>query len=138
MRADDNASARQWLGAWLTDSSGGLADVFQWHGETFSIPAGAQRIFSNAFCANQMFVMGPHLAMQCHVEMSVEMISTWCASWPAEVDGLDPLPATVQTPEAMLAVAPARLAAMRQLADQLYAVWIRGVNLNGMHTLGAD
>jgi len=126
-RAENNDSARHWLGDWLP-RTGGQAEVFQWHGETFSIPSGAQQILSNDFCTNQMFAQGPHLAMQCHVEISAEMIAAWCAAWPDEVTGLDPLPATVQTPPQMLAEAPARLASMRSLADQLYSVWIGGLN----------
>ena len=126
MRAENNASASLWLGSCLGASSG-RAEVFQWHGETFSIPPGAQRIFTNEFCANQMFTLGPHLAMQCHVEMTLELIKEWGTSWPAEVLGLDPLPSTVQTPETMLADAPLRLPAMRRFANQLYSVWIGGL-----------
>jgi GMP synthase-like glutamine amidotransferase len=126
VRSEDNASARRWLGDWLAGSRG-EAGVFQWHGETFSIPAGAERLFSSPFCDNQMFALGPHLAMQCHVEMSAAMIEEWCSSWPAEVRGLEPLPASVQTPEQMLKEAPERLLRMRQLADQLYSVWINGL-----------
>lgn len=126
VRSEDNASARHWLGDWLA-TSGGVANVFQWHGETFSIPAGAERLFSSTFCDNQMFALGPHLAMQCHVEMTAGMINEWCATWPAEVEGLEPLPASVQTPEQMLEAIPERLPSMRQLADQLYTVWIKGL-----------
>ena len=126
VRSENNDSARHWLGQWL-GTSGGEASVFQWHGERFSIPAGAQRLFSSPFCDNQMFALGPHLAMQCHVEMTAEMIEEWCACWPAEVQGLDPLPASVQTPEQMRKEAPERLVNMRQLADQLYSVWIKGL-----------
>ena len=122
----DKEIARLWLGDWL-DETAGLADVFQWHGETFSLPPGAQRLFTNDFCTNQAFVLGPHLAMQCHVEMTPEMIAAWCKSWPAEVQGVAPLPASVQTPQQMLAEATGRLPAMRRLADQLYSVWIGGL-----------
>jgi len=123
--AENNDSARHWLGEGLDQTF--VATVFQWHGETFSIPSGAQRILTNEFCANQMFARGLHLAMQCHVEMTIEMISEWCKSWPAEVEGLDPMPLTVQTPEQMLAQWQDRLPAMRQLAEHLYSVWIRGL-----------
>ena len=130
VRAESNDAARRWLGDWL-DKTGGSAEVFQWHGETFSIPANAQRIFGNEFCANQMFALGPHLAMQCHVEIGTEMIAAWCAAWSDEVAGLSPLPPTVQTEQQMLADAPARLDAMRRLADQLYSVWIGGLARTG-------
>jgi GMP synthase-like glutamine amidotransferase len=124
-RAENNDCARRWLGDCL-DGSSGLARVFQWHGETFSIPDGARRILTNTACANQMFALGPHLAMQCHIEMNAPMIAQWCASWPAEVAGLDPLPATVQTPQDMLANAAEHLPAMHRLADRLYTVWLEG------------
>ena len=125
-RVEDHAGARRWFGDWLTET-GGQADVFQWHGETFSIPSGAQHLLANDFCRNQMFSRGPHLAMQCHVEMTPEMIAEWCTSWPDEVVGLKPLPASVQTPDQMRAETPTRLPSMRRLADQLYSVWIKGL-----------
>jgi GMP synthase-like glutamine amidotransferase len=45
--------------------------VFHWHGETFSIPEGAQLIASSKACANQAFVYGDNvLALQFHLEMN--------------------------------------------------------------------
>ena len=72
----------------------------------------------------------PHLAMQCHVEMTSEMINEWCKSWATEVHGLDPRPVTVQTPEQMLSETPDRLPVMRLLADQLYSIWMMGLKRN--------
>jgi GMP synthase-like glutamine amidotransferase len=126
VHSENNASARRWLGDWPA-ANGGEASVFQWHGETFSLPAGAERLFRSPFCDNQMFALGPHLGMQCHVEMSAEMIEEWCAAWPAEVEGLEPLPASVQTPAQMLKATPERLPGMRLLAEQLYTVWLGGL-----------
>ncbi len=111
---------------WLGDFQG-KASVFQWHGETFSIPPGATRLMHNEWCANQMFVRGPHLGMQCHVEMTPEMISTWCESWESEIAGLPALPPTVQTPMQMREDTAYRLPAMRELANRLYGAWIRGL-----------
>ena len=51
---------------------------FHWHGETFTLPPGAQRLLSSAHCANQAFALGPHLGMQCHIEMTPEMVDSWC------------------------------------------------------------
>lgn len=125
-RAEDNAVARRWIGDCL-DATAGIAEVFQWHGETFSVPPGAQRILRNDYCNNQAFALGPHLALQCHVEMDAAMIEDWCAAWPDEVAGLAPLPPCVQTPQQMQQQTAARLPAMRRLADQLYTAWIAGV-----------
>jgi GMP synthase-like glutamine amidotransferase len=112
---------------WLGERANETATVFHWHGETFSIPPGAERILASAECANQMFVLGPHLGMQCHVEMTPEMITKWCKSWDEEVAGLSELPPSVQTATAMQTEIAERLPAMRALADQLYSVWIRNL-----------
>jgi len=119
---DDGPETARWLG----DFSG-RATVFQWHGETFSIPAGASRLMHNATCANQAFVIGPHLAMQCHVEMTPELIAAWCHSWEAEVGGATTLPPSVQTPGQMQAETAYRLPAMREFAGRLYTSWVRGL-----------
>ena len=71
VRVCDNGIAREWLGELQA------FDGFQWHGETFSIPPGATRVLENAHCANQAFAIGKHFAMQCHVEMTEELIRAW-------------------------------------------------------------
>jgi GMP synthase-like glutamine amidotransferase len=125
-QVDPGEEAERWFASAIDDSK--LATIFLWHGETFSLPPGATRLLSNPACANQMFAMGPHLGMQCHVEMTEAMIETWNKSWQNETRNLDPLPDSVQTPEEIRRQTPARLPALRRLADQLYSVWIRGLS----------
>ncbi len=108
--------------AWLGDIE--RFEAFHWHGETFSIPPGATRLLESAWCANQAFVIGPHLGMQCHVEMTEAMIRLWNRAWADE--GVEPGP-SVQTPEEMYERIDARIAAMRAAADRLYARWIAGL-----------
>ncbi|MBL8449472.1 MAG: type 1 glutamine amidotransferase [Dechloromonas sp.] len=117
-----NDVARHWLG----EQAGRAGTVFQWHGETFSIPPSATRLLANAYCANQMFVLGPHLGMQCHVEMTPEMIATWCSQWAEEAAAVADQP-SVQNPAQMQGEAATHLPVMRALADQLYGVWIKGL-----------
>lgn len=114
--------ARHWLGDYASQS----ATIFHWHGETFSLPPGASRLLANGYCANQMFAIGPHLAMQCHVEMTPEMIATWCGQWADEALVVADQP-SVQTPAEMQDEIAARLPVMRALSEQLYSVWIRGL-----------
>lgn len=121
--AESDDLARHWLG----NFAGQCADVFHWHGETFSIPPGASRILGSPDCTNQAFVRDHHLGLQCHIEMTPEMIRRWCKAWDKETSGLDPLPPSVQTPEMMEAELATRLPQMRQLADQLYGAWIKGL-----------
>lgn len=118
-----SAIARHWLGRF----SGASGTVFQWHGETFSIPQGATRLFTNAYCANQMFALGPHLGMQCHVEMTPEMIAKWCDQWAAEAAAVADQP-SAQSTEAMLSEIASNLPRMRELSEQLYSVWIQGLS----------
>ena len=121
-RGEDNEISRHWLGDFADKQ--GMA--FHWHGETFSLPAGATRLAGNAHCTNQMFALGPHLGMQCHVEMTPEMITTWCEQWADEaMSAADQ--ASVQTPEVMQMQISEHLPAMRQLSGQLYSVWIKGL-----------
>ncbi len=120
--AEDNAIARNWLGGY----AGQPVTVFQWHGETFSLPPDASRLLTSDYCANQMFALGPHLGMQCHVEMTPEMIAAWCEQWADEATTVADRP-SVQEPATMLAEMADKLPVMRQLSEQLYAVWIEGL-----------
>ncbi len=56
--------------------------VFQWHGDTFDIPANAIKIASSEACANQAFAFGRRtVALQFHIESSagsVERLLTNC------------------------------------------------------------
>jgi GMP synthase-like glutamine amidotransferase len=115
-----DAVAAEWLGELTT------FEAFHWHGETFSIPAGATRILKSTYCDNQAFVMGPHLAMQCHVEMTEAMIRLWSRQWAEECAAAS---ASVLTPEQMMERIEGRLTAMRIAADRLYARWITGLKV---------
>jgi GMP synthase-like glutamine amidotransferase len=107
---------------WLGDIES--FEAFHWHGETFSIPPGATRLLQSQWCDNQAFVLGPHLGMQCHVEMTEAMIRLWCRQW---ADECAQASASVQTPEQMYERMNERIAAMRVAADRLYTRWIGGL-----------
>ena len=51
--------------------------VFQWHYEAFDLPAGAQWLATSAACRHQAFAVGPHLAMQFHIELDAEKLDRW-------------------------------------------------------------
>ena len=116
----DNPEARHWFG----DLAG--FEAFHWHGETFSLPPGATRILESPHCANQAYVQGKHLGMQCHVEMTEAMIREWCAVGAEEIAAAQS-PA-VQTPEAMIALNSANLPPLNRTAERLYSRWIEGLN----------
>jgi GMP synthase-like glutamine amidotransferase len=121
---EDSATARAWFGADLREFS-----AFHWHGEAFTLPPGAERILRGAWCDNQAYVVDArHLGMQCHVEMTAEMIASWLASGAREIRDHRASPA-VQAAPAIEVEAPRRLTALGAVADRLYAAWIR--NLKG-------
>lgn len=55
-----------------------VAQVFQWHGDTFDLPAGAARLASSEFYPNQAFRHGDHIyALQFHIEVTPDIVSGW-------------------------------------------------------------
>jgi GMP synthase-like glutamine amidotransferase len=102
---------------------------FHWHGETFAIPPGTQRIWSSAHCQNQAFTFGKHLAMQCHIEMTAEMIEDWCDSGAGEIARNLPRSPAVQTPQVIREMAATRLAELNAVADGVYERWTAGLKV---------
>src|SRR5215510_9876104 len=61
----------------------------------------AQRGFSRAHTARTRRLPGPHLGLQCHVEMTPELVRDWCKAWGKEVESLAQRAPSVQTPAQM-------------------------------------
>ena len=112
--------------AWFAESAGPL-DIFHWHGETFSIPPGATRLLESRYCANQAFALGKHLGLQCHVEMTQEMIKAWCDIGADEIKE-NQVP-SVQTPCVMQQGMAELVAELNKIAGHLYQRWILGLAL---------
>ena len=113
---------------WLGDIEKNIESFqsFHWHGETFSLPAGATRLLSSVHCENQAFVLGKHLALQCHVEMTHDMIEQWCAVGADEIAAAADSPG-VQSAAQIMAQTDALLAPLHHVADKLYSRWLQGV-----------
>lgn len=102
-------------------------DSFHWHGETFSVPPSAARLLSSPYCENQAFALGPHLALQCHVEMTVALIRRWCQDWGKEVTSLAARLPSVQTPEEIMEAIDQKVGALHAVADRVYDQWVKGL-----------
>jgi GMP synthase-like glutamine amidotransferase len=119
VRVDDTPLARKWFGDDLREFT-----TFQWHGETFSIPPGGERILTGEHCPNQAYVVDDrHLGLQCHVEMTPEMIASWLASGGREIEANRSSPA-VQPAETIRGDMPRRLPDLSRNAERLYRRWI--------------
>jgi GMP synthase-like glutamine amidotransferase len=116
---EDTPLVKEWFGEQPTDT------VIHWHYESFSIPTGATRVATSPACPNQAWAIGPHLAMQFHIEINENKIDSW-------VNEDDPKWAdargrynSVQDKITMLNGIPYLLAQHQATADHIYTNWLR-------------
>ncbi len=115
-----NEIAKQWFGEIESFNS------FHWHGETFNLPQGATHLLASPNCANQAYAIGKHLALQCHIEMTAEMVQKWCD------EGMDELAeaqsnASVQQAHTMQQNLQLHCFFLNKVAKQVYKQWIKGL-----------
>jgi len=110
--------AREWFGDAPTNT------VAHWHYESFGIPAGAVRVATSDACPNQAWAMGPHLAMQFHIEITETKMQSWVAEDDAKWAESRSLYETVQDKISMLAGLPYHLAQHQTTADSIYKKWL--------------
>ena len=121
VRAEDGEAARAWLGELPSFTA------FEWHEDAFALPPGAVRILTGEHCANQAYVVDDrHLGMQCHVEMTPELIDTWCRTGVAEIEAALASPA-VQDAGTIRSLMRPNLPGLSAVADRLYTRWIEGL-----------
>jgi GMP synthase-like glutamine amidotransferase len=99
---------------------------FQWHYDAFAVPVGATPVLTNAFNANQAYVVdGRHIGLQCHIEMTRDLVETWLAT------GASELPPTssdsAQSAADIRRDMDARLATLHAVADNVYTRWAQGL-----------
>jgi GMP synthase-like glutamine amidotransferase len=132
----DAALARDWLGDTAAEAES--AEWFQWHGDTFALPAGARNFLGSGLCAHQAYVIEragfAHLGMQFHCEMTAPLVIEWAtgASGRREIDAerVRTGGPGVQSPEAISADVERRAQQLSRLAARLYARWAQGLNSN--------
>ncbi|MFN3786935.1 MAG: type 1 glutamine amidotransferase [Sulfurihydrogenibium azorense] len=59
--------------------------AFQWHGDTFNLPKGAERVFKNEIYENQGFVFERAVGLQFHIEVNEEMVKQWINVYEEEI-----------------------------------------------------
>ena len=109
---------REWFGSEPTPT------VIHWHYESFSVPVGATLLATSPACPNQAWAMGPHLAMQFHIEIDENKIHTWVNDDDAKWTQAREQYATVQDKIEMLAGIPYHLAQHQATADAIYRKWL--------------
>jgi GMP synthase-like glutamine amidotransferase len=111
--------AQEWLGDLPAQF-----EVFHWHGETFTLPPGATPLLRSEHCLQQGFVLGDTLALQCHVEMTAEMVTEWAEAGQHEIEKSS---ATVQTAQQMTRGLAGKASALQKVAEPLYRRWLKPV-----------
>jgi GMP synthase-like glutamine amidotransferase len=123
VEVERNPVAAEWFGPGLE-----RFQTFEWHEDTFAVPAGAQRILTGEHCANQAYVLdGRHLGMQCHVEVTAEMIETWCRIGIDDIDDNFGKSPAVQDALTIRTKMLENLATLSATASRLYTRWIAGL-----------
>jgi GMP synthase (glutamine-hydrolysing) len=92
--------------------------VFQWHGDTFDLPAGAVRLATSQICQNQAFRHGERAwALQFHLEVTADIINCWLddPAGCAELDKLDYI-----EPARIREQSPRKLPALERLAGEVF------------------
>ncbi len=114
------AARNRWFGGRAT------FETFQWHYDAFDLPAGATRLLTNAFNLNQGYVIDDrHVGMQCHIEMTRDLVATWLASGARELPQVSS--AALQSAVDIRRDLDARVAALNAVASAVYTRWTQGL-----------
>ena len=110
------------VAAWFGSSP--ASTVAQWHYDTFSVPKGATLLASSPVCFNQAWCLGPHLAMQFHIEIDHAKALTWAQDpdpdWAWACERFD----SAQRSEQIVAGIEPYMSQHQRMADCIYSRWL--------------
>lgn len=98
--------------------------MFHWHGDTFDLPDGAERLVLTEICANQAFRRGKALALQFHPEIEAATLELWFVGASLEIAQTDGLSAA-----ALRADTARHAGRMNAAARHCFADWLASVGL---------
>ncbi len=97
---------------------------FHWHADTFSIPEGATVLFHSECRKNQAFILNNSIAMQFHLEVTIEMVEKWVHLFKSD---LNKEHSCVQNDHEIILNLEDKISALHQNADIIFGQWIKGL-----------
>ena len=113
--------------AWLGPAT--AHHVFHWHYEAFDLPRDAVLLASSPACRHQAFAIGPHLALQFHVEIDAAKVHLWLSQGEPAYLEAQRRHASVHGEQRVRDDTARHLRLQQQLADCIYARWLRPTGL---------
>lgn len=105
----------------LLAGEGGAFNVFQWHGDTFDLPAGAVRLASSERYREQAFRSGGRgYAFQFHLEVEMEDVRRWLGAFALDLAS----PRADADAAGVLARTPPFMEEMNARAERLFGRWL--------------
>ncbi|MGQ3685940.1 MAG: type 1 glutamine amidotransferase [Candidatus Loosdrechtia sp.] len=104
-----------------------IFQVFQWHGDTFTIPEGGKRLAFSELCQNQVLKYGRNIyGIQFHVEITKDTIIQWADAYKGELESLKGI---VSDKQKMLADYHALEKGYLKQSEQFYVNFFNVANL---------
>jgi len=98
--------------------------VFQWHNDTFTLPAGAVRLAQSARCAQQAFRYGDSVyGLQFHLEVDTSLIRRWLTT-PSYLKELEEQPDAGDA-ATLLAATEKHIGRLHTLSEAVFGEFIR-------------
>lgn len=100
---------------------------FHWHADTFSIPKDATVLLHSKCRINQAFSINNSIAIQFHLEMTIEMVKKWVGLFKSDLEQGAPC---VQKDKEILSHLEDKISDLNQYADVIFGRWIEGLENN--------
>jgi len=119
-KMDDTETNAESSNRWLAGLPA-YFDAFQWHAHTFTVPPGATPLWRSQCYQQQGFARGRALAMQFHLEVTVDSIQELTRHYTGDISQPS---GCVQSVEQLTDNLLARTNQLHQIADQIYDRWL--------------
>ncbi|MCU7873738.1 MAG: type 1 glutamine amidotransferase [Candidatus Thiodiazotropha sp. (ex Lucinoma borealis)] len=99
-------------------------NAFHWHADTYTLPTQSQHLLRSECFDQQGFVMGDHIGMQFHLEMTREMVENWIERYGSDLL-LDS--ACSQSAQMIFKSLDQHMEQLHKISDLIYGRWLQRV-----------